>query len=173
MIDQQEEDQNDAFMKDAKSLMQNPAEYRKKIEAELAAEEAAAASKRSFGGGGGDRGDAPGNGVFGGLDATDEHCALRICNGCGTSEMVQGRFKHCINCHNVYYCGATCQKKDWKGRGSHSKYAHRMVCGTEIDSEKRGGLISVVVLPGDPKTRYWYHTHLDTIAGVPSFYHIR
>jgi hypothetical protein len=83
----------------------------------------------------------------------DNVMPVRGCNGCGTRELVQDIFKSCKRCRSVYYCGLDCQKADWKGLSTHAPHAHKLVCGTKLDSEARGGLVSVVVLPGDESVR--------------------
>lgn len=39
---------------------------------------------------------------------------LRLCAACGRYEEVAGSFKLCASCKQVFYCGAECQRADWR-----------------------------------------------------------
>jgi hypothetical protein len=50
----------------------------------------------------------------------------KICNFCGKQKTLQETLKKCGRCKKIFYCGVTCQRKDWK--------THKKIC-KEPDNE--------------------------------------
>ncbi len=63
------------------------------------------------------------------MDAKDVmRTYLRQCGRCGARETRPRQFLACGDCKKQKYCGATCQKRDWK--------VHKQVCSKEYKNKK-------------------------------------
>lgn len=74
---------------------------------------------------------------------------VSVCEACRKSEYRDGvKLKRCGKCKNVFYCGADCQRADWKAHSFHCRKPD-----AELRKEKQGagfmGIPGAVNVPVD------------------------
>ncbi len=63
------------------------------------------------------------------------------CSVCSKKPPKNERFRRCGGCHLMAYCGALCQKRDWKG--GHKAYCKAMLALGRIVRAERDGVKAI------------------------------